>query len=358
MTAVRSHEWSGPVDPGAARLPRGEATFSRSAMSDPQAALSARYRRFAEEEARGRSPLYEALAAGVAGDAEAIAFLLTLPPEKRQPNLLLATVRHLFGTPGDWEQFRRTLLAHAEAVRGFMLTHATQTNEPARCATLLPLLARLPQPQALLEVGASAGLCLLPDFYAYDYGTRRVPPLHGDAAPVFPCHAAGATPLPSRMPEVVWRAGLDLAPADVTDRAHADWLTSLVWPEQTGRLERLQMALNIAARARPRVVKADLLTGEFEALCRQAPKGATLVVFHTAVLAYIADPVQRREFGRRAMSAADFWISNESPRVFPEHAGGIAGTDIPGGFLMAVNGAPVAWTDPHGGAMEWVTGGQ
>src|SRR5215469_6923036 len=30
--------------------------------------------------------------------------------------------------------------------------HSTQTNEPARCAVLLPLLARLPQPLALLEV--------------------------------------------------------------------------------------------------------------------------------------------------------------------------------------------------------------
>jgi hypothetical protein len=45
----------------------------------------------------------------------------------------------------------------------------TQTNEPARCATLLPLLALLPQPLALLEIGASAGLCLLPDLYSYKY---------------------------------------------------------------------------------------------------------------------------------------------------------------------------------------------
>jgi hypothetical protein len=45
-----------------------------------------------------------------------------------------------------------------------MLSRSTQTNEPARCATLLPVLAQLPQPLALNEVGASAGLCLLPDF--------------------------------------------------------------------------------------------------------------------------------------------------------------------------------------------------
>jgi hypothetical protein len=57
-------------------------------------------------------------------------------------------------------------------LRPVMLERSTQTNEPARCAALLPLLVlvRLPQPLALLEVGATARLCLLPDFYAYDYG--------------------------------------------------------------------------------------------------------------------------------------------------------------------------------------------
>ncbi|MBV9417272.1 MAG: DUF2332 family protein [Solirubrobacterales bacterium] len=57
-----------------------------------------------------------------------------------------------------------------------VLARSTRTNEPARCATLLPLLATLPQPLALLEVGAAAGLCLLPDRWAYDYDGLHVPP--------------------------------------------------------------------------------------------------------------------------------------------------------------------------------------
>ena len=134
------------------------------------------YRRFAALEARGRSPLYERLAEGVAQDGEVIAFLLTLPKPKRQPNLLFAAVRYRLGTPTDWADFRYRLLAEPDAVREVMLARSTQTNEPARCATLLPVLATLPQPLALIEVGASAGLCLLPDLYGYDYGSSRLPP--------------------------------------------------------------------------------------------------------------------------------------------------------------------------------------
>jgi len=47
---------------------------------------------------------------------------------------------------------------------------------------------------ALLEVGAAAGLCLLIDRYAYDYGRTRVPPIDGSSdAPVFTCQANDRT---------------------------------------------------------------------------------------------------------------------------------------------------------------------
>jgi hypothetical protein len=41
---------------------------------------------------------------------------------------------------------------------------------------LLPVLTALPQPLALLEDGASAGLCLYPDRYAYRYGEHGSAP--------------------------------------------------------------------------------------------------------------------------------------------------------------------------------------
>jgi hypothetical protein len=317
------------------------------------ATASARYARFADVEARGRSPLYETIARGVAADRDIIDFLLALPPDKRQPNLLLAAVRHVCGTPADWAGFRQALRANPDAVSRVMRARSTQTNEAARCATLLPVLARLPQPLALIEVGASAGLCLLPDFYGYDYG--RGPPLRPAGAgrfPLFTCSASDGTPIPGEMPKILWRAGLDLNPVDVSDAAQVAWLEILVWPEQTERLANLRAAMTIAATVKPRVLRGDLRGDDLAQLCRQAPKNATLVVFHTAVLAYVADPADRRAFAERIGSLCPYWISNEYPGVFPGMAGRAGERGTPGRFLLAVNGSPVAWTDPHGAALE------
>jgi hypothetical protein len=327
-------------------------------MSDQRSVdLSARYTRFADEEVRGRSPLYEALARGVAANQDVIRFLMALPPEKQQPNLLFASVRHLFGIPADWHHFLQCLFSDPDAVRSAMLTHSTQTNEPARCATLLPVLAQLPQPLALIEVGASAGLCLLPDFYGYDYGGRMIHPEQTTAKhPVFACSASETTPLPQTLPQIVWRAGLDLNPLDAGDRRQAEWLETLVWPEQTERLANLQAALTIAAVCRPRIVKGDLLGDDLDQLCREAPADATLVVFHTAVLAYVTDRAKRHAFAERVMSLCPYWISNESPRVFPNAVMEAARNDRSGRFVLSVNGSPKAWTDPHGAALEWIAG--
>jgi hypothetical protein len=318
---------------------------------DERSEISIRYARFAEEEAHGRSPLYETIARGVAADAEIIGFLLSLPTAKRQPNLLLAVVRHLFGTSVDWLAFRERLLSGRDAVRAVMQSRSTQTNEPARCATLLPVLARLPQPLALIEVGASAGLCLLPDRYGYDYGRVVLPT--GARSPTFRCAAGDAVPVPAALPRIVWRAGLDLNPLDIDDPSQVAWLETLVWPEQAERLANLRAALAIAAEARTRIVKADLADDTLARLAREAPRDATLVIFHSAVLAYVADQADRQAFAQRAMRLGT-WISNEMPGVFPDIARRAGARGPAGRFLLSVDGAPVAWTDPHGASIDWI----
>lgn len=315
--------------------------------------IAERYRRFAEDEAKGRSPLYEALAHGVAGDQFALTFLAALPQEKRQPNLLFAALRHVCGTPRDWNDFRALLEAHSSAVRAVILARRTQTNEPGRCATLLPVLRQLPQPLALIEVGASAGLCLLPDRYGYDFGTRVLRPTQAvEMSPMFPCSANPSTPLPASPPRVAWRAGLDLAPVDLHDPAAVAWLETLVWPGQPERLERLRAAIRIASIDPPRVIKGDLKEA-LPALADEAPRDACLVVFHSAVLAYVPR-TERDRFIAAVRNLGAVWVSNEAPQVL-SHVISVPDGGPGSGFLMSVNGEPVAWTDPHGSWIEWIS---
>jgi hypothetical protein len=318
--------------------------------------IAARYRRFAREEARGRSPLYERLAQAIADEPGALAFLAGLPADKQQPNLLLAAVRQLYGTPRDGAQLVQLIGTGGAAIAAEMLARRTQTNVPERCATLLPLLARLPQPLALIEVGASAGLCLLPDCYAYDYGSRVVPARSVGAAapPCFQCRANPATPLPKEGVTVAWRAGLDLDPIEVSDADAVAWLETLVWPGEAARLENLRAAVAVA-RERPPMLHRGDLRRDLAPLVAAAPREATRVIFHTAVLAYL-DPADRARFARDMAACDAVWISNENPRVFPEIAASVPETRSDAAQLLAMNGRPVAWTDPHGGWIEWLDG--
>ena len=241
-----------------------------------------------------------------------------------------------------------------DELRATMLPRTTQTNEPARCAVLLPLLAALPQPLALIEVGASAGLCLLPDRYGYDWGHVRLAPA-GPGAPVFRCTATGPAPLPAALPRIVWRAGLDLNPLDVLSDEDMAWLKALIWPEQDDRRRNLRAALAVARREPPRVVRGDLLD-DLAPLMAEAPADATLVVFHTAVLAYVSAIEARLRFVDTVRGSRAVWISNEVPAVFPDIAAR-APTPVPRGkFLLAVDGEPKAWTGPHGQSLEWFPG--
>lgn len=318
-------------------------------------ALAQTYRDFALLEAAGRSPSYERLCLGVAADAEVLGLIGALPLAKRQPNLLLGAVRLLGGPVADYPSFRDWLVAHWGPVRAEMLARSTQTNEAARCAVLLPVLAALPQPIALLEVGASAGLCLYPDRFRYRYGDRA--PFGPAGAPLLECDVAGPAPVPAQVPQVVWRAGVDLNPLDVTDEGDVRWLESLIWPEHLDRRERLRAAAAIAAADPPLLVRGDLNESVLR-LAEQAPAEATLVVFHTAVLAYVDAAgvarfaAQMADLARRRPGTV--WLSNESPRVVPGVVEQLPRQAPPGRFTLSIAGRPVAFTMPHGQGVDWL----
>jgi hypothetical protein len=322
--------------------------------SDQPAAIARRYERFALNEARGASPAYERLALAVAGSSKLLTFLRTVPPDRRQPNLFLAAVRHVGGVPRDGREMEEIVCLHGSRIKETMLARTTQTNEPARCAVLLPALAGLGEPLALLEVGASAGLCLLPDRYGYDYGRHRIePPSAGPvAAPIFECMASAATPLPPALPTVGWRMGLDLNPLDANSQAEMAWLETLVWPGQEHRAQNLRAAIEVARADPPKVRRGDLRV-DLPAIAALAPKSLRLVVYHTAVLGYVGPRSDREEFAKAVRETGAVWISNEVPSVFPELAGAAPPPPSPGHFLLAVDGKPLAWTGAHGQSIEW-----
>jgi len=152
---------------------------------------------------------------------------------------------------------------------------------------------------------------------------------------------------------VAWRAGRDLEPIAVDDDAQVAWLEALVWPGEGDRLARFRAALRIAREDPPVVVAEDLRTG-VPALAAQAPRSATLVVFHSAVLTYVTDTEDRAEFARSVRELGAVWISNETPAVFPDAAAKVRGSWPPGHFLLGVDGEPMAWTDPHGASIDWI----
>ena len=313
----------------------------------------AEYRDFAAY-AAGDSPCFEAWALGVADDEEVLAWLGTLPPVKRQPNLVFAAARwHGAPAPAPYDALRAVLVEHEPAVRATVMARATQTNEVGRLATLVPVLGLLGDgPLALVEVGARAGLCLFPD--RYDYSWPPVGELRGSGGPVLTARASGPLPLPTAHPRVAWRGGVDLNPLDVADPDAMAWLDNLVWPEQDERRARLRAAVAVARREPPVLRRGDLLD-HLPALLDEAAVHGTPVVFHSAVIAYLEAPdrVRFHDLMTRLVGEGRCrWISNEGRRVLPRVAGA---SDAPSGrFVTALDGVAVAWSHGHGHAVDWL----
>jgi hypothetical protein len=307
------------------------------------------YRRFARLEAAGRSPSYETLAFTVADDRDILTLLAGLPPLKRQPNLFFAAARAALGKPPDPDSLHELVMTRPQVLRDVMLSRRTQTNEAARCAVLLPALASLEGPLALLEVGAAAGLTLLPDVYSYDYDGYGVEGLDFEA-PTLRCRPLGPVPLPRRVPDVVWRAGIDVHPLDVTKEDDVAWLECLIWPGEADREERLHQAV-AAARRHPPVIHCGDLLDDLAEVAAGAPSDSTLVVYHSAVLAYVGED-KRRGFADAVSSLGAVWLSNEGDRVL--QCIGVEAVD-PGSFILVRDGREIlARTDPHATWIEWV----
>lgn len=320
--------------------------------------------------AGSESPCFAHWASAVAADEDVLRWLASLPPAKAQPNLVFAAARwHGVPAPAPYEALRHALLTDDGSIRDTILTRSTQTNEVRRLAMLTPVFEHLARPHggrlALVEVGASAGLCLYPD--RYDYAWRasgglvlRWSPAGQDRdfrRTVLRADVDGPIEAPAGPLTVSWRSGLDVHPLDVRDDEAMRWLATLVWPEQPDRRTRLELAVQVA-REDPPVLRTGDLRADVPALVREAGRRGPVVVFHTAVLAYV-DPGDRERFHDQMLQlvadGACHWVSNEAPNVLPRVSA--SGPPMPEGrhdFVLGVDGRAVAWTHGHGASMTWL----
>jgi hypothetical protein len=149
------------------------------------------------------------------------------------------------------------------------------------------------KPLALLEAGASAGLLLQPDRYSYDYNSARGGDLGSPLQLVCQLLPPLDPPIPAQV-NVVWRAGIDLAPVDVSHAREVRWLAACLWPEHLERAEDLRRAVALAQESPLRLVRGDLVD-DLTALIAEAPTETALVVLHATALLYLT-PERRRAF--------------------------------------------------------------
>ncbi|GGF46920.1 hypothetical protein GCM10011519_21150 [Marmoricola endophyticus] len=301
------------------------------------------------------SPSYRAWALGIAEDPETQAVIAALPAAKQQANLVFAAARWHGARPGSYDALRATLLGPRwPQVRATILERRTQTNEVGRLTALVPALGMLgPGPFALVELGASAGLCLYPDRYDYDWGERGC--LTGSGGPTLATLATGPLPVPAAHPRIAARVGVDLHPLDVSDAGDRAWLLTLVWPEHEERRTRLAAALDLAGADRPTMIAGDMLGHLKEAVALAESCGATPVVHHSAAVAYL-DGEQRERLDQRlrelVAAGRCHWVSLEGARVLPRVTATAPVADEHR-LCLAVDGRAVAWAHGHGADLSW-----
>lgn len=331
----------------------------------------------------GTSPLYERLARGVTDDTDLLELAAATPAGKSPPHLLLAAVQYLLlegrdhrlaafypsvstdpADPAECDPvpaFREFALGHAEAIGELLATRRTQTNAVRRCTALVPafeVVSRRAErrPLALVEVGPSAGLNLLWDRYAYEYGEAgRYGVL--DAPVVLDSELRGerTPPLPEdEFPPVSSRVGLDLDPLDVTDEADARWLKALVWPEHGERHALLDGALDVARSDPPELREGDALE-LLPAALAEIPDETPVCVFDTQVR-YQFDDETRERFDDLLVAAGEerelYSLSGDQSADWTEQGIVLTLQTVADGALATER---LAAYEQHGRWVEWLS---
>ena len=310
------------------------------------ARLARRFRRHGESLARlGRSPLYAELMCRAAEDIEAGGPIVPLyagvsiPPGSVPALRLLAGLHELVlagGAPelaefypsaggtkspaGVWPVARKAIEEHGPWLAERVL-RTVQTNDVGRSAVLYAALLwvtdRTRRPIRLLEIGASAGMNLLADRYAYAVNgiglgdpsseVRFDEPFDPGAAPAFDLRAAA-----ERL-TITSRAGCDAHPLSLADPTDHRRLLSYIWPDELERFARTEAALRESAAEPPTVDAED--AGDWLAARLTnftGPPEEVTVIWQSIFRQYVdGETWARLNDGFRAATSDVAWIAME-----------------------------------------------
>ena len=253
--------------------------------------LAQAYRRFAEVDAAGTSPLYERVALALSESDEALRAIEAVPARRRHPTVILAALHDLAlagrapalatayaAADGDAAAGAAidALLRMTDSVVALAERCRVRADETGRHAVLYPTIAEAARRVGadaigLIDVGCSAGFNLQVDRVGISYSNGQS--LGDPSSPVrVSASIVGGRPVPTEaMPEVVARVGIDPDPVDVTDADDARWLRACLWPDRPDRQERvarLDAELAMAAASPPLLLRGDPVEVVPEALAR------------------------------------------------------------------------------------------
>lgn len=326
------------------------------------------------EQALG-SPMYQALSLWIAADPALLKIAAHARAGQPVANLFLAAVQFLlredprarlrerypvfsgrpFAPEGFFPLFRDFVLQNEGRILPLLRSRLVQTNEVRRCALLYPALltvaAEAGGPFDLLEVGASGGLNLCLDRYAYRYSDGSVRGA-ADSPLVLTCEWRGAPgPVETGSLRVGRRLGLDLHPLDFSDPSEASWALSLLWPDQIERIERMTAAVEFRRRHPVPIRAGDAL----ETLPQALADGASprVFLFHSFTLNQFRaedrvrfdELVRDRSRGREVWRVSLEWLASEHAelRLFHDRDG------------QRISERCLATCHPHGEWIHWMT---
>lgn len=267
--------------------------------------LSERFIKFAEDECKESSILYENLVLHISQEPKLLSLFDTVPTQQPVPNIFLGAVHFLLLKGYDdtllemyhdenrqfellFDTFDKFCLENKEEIRQIMKEKRVQTNGIRRTAYIYPLLSFVSQkhkvPISLVEIGTSAGLHLLVDQYRYSY--EGIKGEFGEKISDIIIHSKvikGEIDYDlSQIPEINQRVGIDLNILDLKNESDYLWMKALIWPNHSERIDMLESVKKLVEKEEIIFIEDDVLK-VLRQVAERIAKRDVIFIFHTHV---------------------------------------------------------------------------